>query len=172
MCENFLASMTTPPQRSLALRKALFALVLVLIAISIVFALLQNREWVVPEAARKLKNPVAPSTAAIASARSVYSDKCSECHGDAGKGDGPQGKMYDPGPGNLTDAKHMNALTDGELFYQISEGRKPMPAFKKRLSEDQRWQLVLFVRTFAEPAAAPEKRLGTPAGKPAPASKR
>ena len=42
----------------------------------------------------------------------------------------------------------MSATTDGELFYQISEGRKPMPAFKKRLTEEQRWQLVLLVRSF------------------------
>jgi mono/diheme cytochrome c family protein len=169
MCENFLVSMTTPLRRSLALRKALFALVLALIAISIVFAALQNREWVIPEEAKKLKNPIAPSTAAIESARSIYLDKCSQCHGDAGKGDGPQGKMYDPAPGNLTDAKHMSKLTDGELFYQISEGRKPMPAFKKRLSEEQRWHLVLFVRSFAALAAAPEVQSGTPASKPSPA---
>ena len=170
MCENFLVSMTTPLRRSLALRKALFALVLALIAISIVFATLQNREWVIPEEAKKLKNPITPSKVAIESARSIYLDKCSECHGDAGKGDGPQGKMYDPAPGNLTDAKHMSTLTDGELFYQISEGRRPMPAFKKRLTEEQRWQLVLFVRSFAEPAAARERQSGTPARKLAPAS--
>jgi len=170
MCENFLVSMTTPLRRSLALRKVLFALVLALIAISIVFATLQNREWVIPEEAKKLKNPITPSKVAIESARSIYLDKCSQCHGDAGKGDGPQGKMYDPAPGNLTDAKHMSMLTDGELFYQISEGRKPMPAFKKRLTEEQRWQLVLFVRSFAAPAAAREVQSGAPASKLAPAS--
>jgi mono/diheme cytochrome c family protein len=43
----------------------------------------------------------------------------------------------------------MNRVTDGEIFYQISQGRKPMPAFKKRLSEEQRWQLVILVRSFA-----------------------
>ncbi len=144
--------MTAAPTRTLALRKTLFALVLAFIAISIVLAVLQNREWVVPEEAKKLKNPIAPSAAAMGSARLIYLDKCVQCHGETGKGDGPEGKMYDPPPGNLTDAKHMNARTDGELFYQISQGRKPMPAFKKRLSEEQRWQLVLFVRSFAEPA--------------------
>jgi mono/diheme cytochrome c family protein len=43
----------------------------------------------------------------------------------------------------------MNSVTDGEIFYQISQGRKPMPGFKKRLTEEQRWQLVLYVRSFA-----------------------
>jgi mono/diheme cytochrome c family protein len=154
MCENFLVSMTTFQPRSLALRKTLFALVLALIVSSLVFVTLQNREWVIPEEAKKVKNPIASSTAAIESGRSIYFDKCAECHGDAGKGDGPQGKMYDPAPSNLTDAKHMSTLTDGQLFYQISEGRKPMPAFKKRLTKEQRWQLVLFVRSFAESAPA------------------
>ncbi|MFI5056677.1 MAG: c-type cytochrome [Candidatus Acidiferrales bacterium] len=146
--------MRTPPQRNLALRKMLFAFVLVLIVLSLVLAVLQSREWVIPEEARKLKNPVAPSAAAIASTRLIYLDKCAQCHGDAGKGDGPEGKMYDPAPGNLTDEKHMSTRTDGELFYQISQGRKPMPGFKKRLTEEQRWQLVLFVRSFAEPSPA------------------
>jgi mono/diheme cytochrome c family protein len=45
-------------------------------------------------------------------------------------------------------------LTDGEIYYQITEGRKPMPSFKKRLTEEQRWQLVLLVRSFA---SAPTK---------------
>jgi mono/diheme cytochrome c family protein len=146
--------MKTLPQRNLALRKMLFAFALALIVLSLIFAALQNREWVIPEEARKMKNPVAPSAAAIASARMIYLDKCAQCHGDSGKGDGPEGKMYDPAPGNLTDAKHMSTRTDGELFYQISQGRKPMPGFKKRLNEEQRWQLVLLVRSLAEPAPA------------------
>ena len=149
--------MSSDARRNLALRKALFALVLALIVVSLVLVILQNREWVVPEEARRLKNPVAPSGEAIASARAEYVNKCAQCHGDTGKGDGPEGKMYDPAPGNLTDAKRLSMRTDGELFYQISEGRKPMPAFKKRLTEEQRWQLVLLVRSFAGGAAMPEK---------------
>jgi len=146
----------------------LFAFVLALIVLSLVLVGLQSREWVIPEEARKLKNPVAPSAAAIASARLMYLDKCAQCHGDVGKGDGPEGKMYDPAPGNLTDAKHMSTRTDGELFYQISQGRKPMPSFKKRLTEEQRWQLVLLVRSLA--AAAAQEPSESPATKPAASS--
>jgi mono/diheme cytochrome c family protein len=57
--------------------------------------------------------------------------------------------MYYPSPASLIDAKHMSGVTDGELFYEISQGRKPMPSFKKRLTEEQRWQLVLFVRSLS-----------------------
>jgi len=71
-----------------------------------------------------------------------------QCHGEHGKGDGPEAAMHDPPPSDITDARHMNTVTDGEIFYQISEGRKPMPSFKKRLTEDQRWGLVFSCAPF------------------------
>jgi mono/diheme cytochrome c family protein len=140
--------MTTSPKRTLVLRKTLFGFFFGLIVVSLGFAVWQSREWVVPEEAKKLKNPLTSTDAALTSGRTIYLDKCAECHGETGQGDGPEARMYDPAPGNLTDTKHLSTRTDGELFYQISEGHRPMPAFKKRLSEEQRWQLVLFVRSL------------------------
>jgi mono/diheme cytochrome c family protein len=136
-------------QRSLRMKKILLAGVFAAICISIVFAALQKSDWTVPEEAKRVKNPLAPSDAALKSAAVLYRDNCGQCHGETGEGDGPEGMMYQPPPANLTDAKRMNALTDGEIFYKVSEGRKPMPAFKKKLGKEQRWQLVLFVRSFA-----------------------
>jgi len=133
------------------LRKLLLAAVLVTLCIVAVFAYVQNRPWKVPEEAKHLKNPLQPSPAALAVARPIYQDKCANCHGDTGKGNGSDAALYYPSPTNLTDARHFNTVTDGELFYQISQGRKPMPSFKKRLAEEQRWQLVLYVRSLAIP---------------------
>jgi mono/diheme cytochrome c family protein len=141
--------MTTRAPRSLRLRKLLFAALLAAIVVSIAVALYQNREWKVPEEAKRRQNPIQSSPAALAAARAIYLDKCVQCHGETGKGDGPDAAMYYPSPASLTDAKRMGAATDGELFYEITVGRKPMPAFKKRLTEEQRWQLVLLVRSFA-----------------------
>jgi mono/diheme cytochrome c family protein len=45
----------------------------------------------------------------------------------------------------------MSKLTDGELFWKISEGHRPMPAFQGKLSEEERWQLVDYIRTFSQP---------------------
>ena len=140
------------------MRKILFAAVLALIAISIVFAAMQNREWVVPEEAKKQTNPLQPSEAALRAAKEIYLDNCAQCHGETGKGDGPEAAQHDPRPANLQDAKHMDTVSDGELFYQISEGRQPMPAFKKRLTQEQRWQLVLLVRSFSAPAVTQPKK--------------
>jgi mono/diheme cytochrome c family protein len=149
------------------MRKILFASVLALICFSIVFAALQKQPWVVPEEAKQRKNPFVASPAGMTAAKYLYLDHCAQCHGETGKGDGSEAMMHDPPPADLTDAKHMSALTDGEIYYQISEGRKPMPAFKQRLSEEQRWQLVILVRSFAPPAPAlpaPDKK-PTPSGK-------
>ena len=110
-----------------------------------------------------MKNPIAPSVAALENGRRTYLDKCAECHGETGKGDGPKGAMYSTPPASLTDRKRMVGVTDGEIFYQITEGRRPMPSFKKRLTEEERWELVLFVRTFSAPSAAGSESSGAPA---------
>jgi len=155
MCENFLVAMSTDAQPNLNTRKILFASLLALICIALVYAAFENKPWVVPEEVKKLKNPLPPSESTLKAAQEIYMDKCAQCHGEHGKGDGPDATMHSLAPADLTDTRHMNAVTDGEIFYQISEGRKPMPSFKKRLTEDQRWGLVLLVRSFSAPSASP-----------------
>jgi mono/diheme cytochrome c family protein len=132
----------------------LFVLLLLIAAGSAVYAFFHPGPWIVPESAKRVPNPLRPSQANLPEARRLYLDKCVECHGNTGKGNGSQAKMYDPQPTNFTDAQHMNSVTDGELFYKISEGHRPMPGFKKRFSDEQRWNLVLFLRSFAQ---RPEK---------------
>jgi mono/diheme cytochrome c family protein len=146
--------MTNSAPQNPKARKLLFALLLVVIVAAVIWTFLQNRPWTVPDEARQRANPLTGSDAILQSVRPLYHDKCSSCHGDSGKGDGHDASLYDPAPTNFTDTKRMTAVTDGELFYKLSEGRKPMPSFKKRLTEDQRWRFVLLLRSFAEPSAA------------------
>jgi len=142
-----------PPAR-LKTRKILFALLLVFICVLVVYSVIENNKpWVVPEEFKTMKNPLPATEANLQAAKTIYLDQCANCHGDHGKGDGPEGRMYSPLPTDLTDARHMNTVQDGVLFYQITQGRKPMPSFKRKLTEEQRWQLVLFVRTFSHLSA-------------------
>jgi len=162
----FLVAMFTDAQPNLQTRKILFASLLALICIALVYAAFQREKpWVVPEEVKRLKNPLTPSESTLKAARGIYMDECAQCHGEHGKGDGPEAAMHDPPPSDITDARHMNTVTDGEIFYQISEGRKPMPSFKKRLTEDQRWGLVLLVRSFSAPSASPIQKKTPDAGK-------
>jgi mono/diheme cytochrome c family protein len=113
--------------------------------------------WIVPEEAKKLKNPIPVTTAGLSAARDLYKDKCAKCHGETGKGDGVEAPMYSVKAKDFTDASMMKDKTDGEIFYKITEGRRPMPSFKKQLADEQRWQLVNFLRTFAVKSANPDK---------------
>ena len=153
--------MTTLPPQGLARRKALFLLLLLVIAAAIAYTIVQNRPWTVPAEAKRRTNPVPPSEAALNAIRPVYREKCASCHGDLGNGNGHDAGRYDPRPTDFSDPNRLVRVTDGELFYKISEGHRPMPSFKKRLPEEQRWQLVLLIRSFAAPssragAASPE----------------
>jgi mono/diheme cytochrome c family protein len=147
-----------PPRqtKNLRTRKFLFVILLLVIAGAIAFTIWQNRPWTVPESARSVKNPIAPSAADLDSIRPIYRDKCASCHGLTGRGDGHDASLYDPKPTDFTDTQHMSAVSDGELYYKLTEGRKPMPSFKKRLTDEQRWRMVLLLRTFsAQPTVGP-----------------
>jgi mono/diheme cytochrome c family protein len=136
-------------RRALRMRKALFCALLGLIVVSIVLAVKRNGEWVIPEEAARRENPVAASAQAVKAGRALYEEHCERCHGVTGRGDGADAWKQFTSPGNFTNAGRMNGLSDGAIFYEISEGRKPMPSFKTRLTEEQRWQLVLLIRSFA-----------------------
>ena len=161
--------MTILPRRGLAVRKALFTLLLGIIVIAIVYTVRQSGPWRVPEEAKHVPNPLHASDIDLKPVRSLYFEKCANCHGDAGKGDGHDAALYDPAPTNFTEVAHMGAVSDGEMFYKISEGRRPMPAFKKKLSEEQRWRLVLLIRSFGATDAEPR---GTSNAPPTPSNSR
>jgi mono/diheme cytochrome c family protein len=149
-------------QKNMKARKILLASLLLLVCISLGYATYQQKKvWAVPEGVKKLKNPLQPTPSNLSAAAQLFNNDCAECHGEHGKGDGPEAMMHDPPPADLTDLQHMRAVTDGEIFYQISEGRKPMPSFRNRLTEDQRWQLALLVRSFSQSSAPPENKPGT-----------
>lgn len=131
----------------------LFITLLLVAAGSAVYAFFHPGPWIVPEEAKRVPNPLQPTEANLAAGRTLYQDKCAECHGETGKGDGNRSRMYGTPPTNFTDTQRMNAESDGELFYKVSAGHRPMPAFRKRYTEEQRWKLVLFIRFFARQEA-------------------
>lgn len=115
-------------------------------------------EWVAPPETREQKNPVPANEASIAAGKAIFMDKCVNCHGEKGDGEGSEADMYDVKPADFANPA-IAKETDGELFWKITTGRKPMPSFKGKLSEDERWQAIDFIRTFMAaqrtPAPAP-----------------
>jgi mono/diheme cytochrome c family protein len=136
-------------RQKLRLRKVLFIALWTLIALSIVLGVAHRGQWNIPEEAKRRQNPIQPSPQALDAARVLYTDHCERCHGKSGKGEGPDATKFSTSPRDLTDGSRMSPQSDGELFYKISEGRRPMPEFKTKLTEEQRWQLVLLMRWMA-----------------------
>ena len=109
----------------------------------------QKPPWTSPKEADNVKNPSAGNASAIADGKALYIANCSPCHGDKGKGDGIAAPGLNPKPADHTSVAVQNE-TDGSLFWKLSEGRAPMPAYKKVFSEQQRWALINYIRTLAK----------------------
>jgi mono/diheme cytochrome c family protein len=121
--------------------------------------------WVVPARAARKKNPIDSSDASIAAGKTIYVAQCLKCHGDAGKGDGQSSKDLKVKPKDLSDPT-VASQTDGALFYKITNGRSPMPTFEKLISDDDRWNVVIYIRTL-EPMPATQPDATSSATQPA-----
>ena len=102
-------------------------------------------EWKAPARAAKRKNPNGADPASLAAGAKVWAAECESCHGSKGQGDGIAVKDLDKKPQPL--GALIAPQTDGELFWKLTEGRKPMPAFTK-LSETDRWNAVNYMRSL------------------------
>ena len=104
-------------------------------------------KWLSPGPSAAKKNPIAPTPESIAAGQKIYSKTCVMCHGKTGDADGPAVIELNIHPAKLSDPKLANE-SDGSLFWKITTGKKPMPAFGKRLSETDRWTLTNYIRTL------------------------
>jgi mono/diheme cytochrome c family protein len=126
--------------------------------VAAVVAAAGDDDWHAPKRDAHRKNPVPGDDKSVAAGKAVYLKECQCCHGAAGKGDGPAARDLDPKPSDLSE-QYMWYQSDGELFWKITTGRKPMPGFETTLSEQNRWQVVNYVRTLApKPPEAGESK--------------
>ena len=106
-------------------------------------------KWLSPAASSAKKNPIASTQESIAAGQKIYSKTCAMCHGKTGDADGPAVIELNIHPAKLSDPK-LATESDGSLFWKITTGKKPMPAYGKRLSETDRWNLVNYIRTLSK----------------------
>ena len=94
----------------------------------------------------------------------LYRGHCAACHGVAGWGDGPGGAGLPRKPADLT-AAHTAQHTAGDMFWWITRGIPAggMPGFAAALSEEDRWDLINFIRALS---AADSARMLSPAVEP------
>jgi mono/diheme cytochrome c family protein len=103
--------------------------------------------WHAPGKAALKKNPLAGTPELSAGGKKLFLRECAECHQQDGSG------LLEKHSADLQ-SPVVQSLSDGALFWKITNGnpRRGMPSFI-RLPKNQRWQLVLFLRTLREHTA-------------------
>ena len=74
----------------------------------------------------------------------LFAKNCATCHGKDGRSKTVKGKLKHAR--DLTDARWQMDATDERIFNSIENGRGKMPAFKRKLTNEQIESLVAYVR--------------------------
>jgi len=107
-------------------------------------------DWQVPAKYKTMANPTdANDKENMYIGKNLYSKHCQSCHGKQGYGDGSKAADQEGDLGDFS-SEDTQSQTDGALFYKISEGRDDMPEFSKKLTDEDRWLVVNYMRTLAE----------------------
>ena len=113
------------------------------------FTTLDQEPWKVPAKYEKMTNPEDASKSNLAIGKSMYAKHCKSCHGKEGLGDGPKADEVEGELGDFS-SEEFQAQTDGAIFYKSYIGRLDMPNFEKKMSEEDMWLTVHYMRTMAE----------------------
>jgi mono/diheme cytochrome c family protein len=106
----------------------------------------QDPNWKPPSASAEKRNPLAEKPELSAGGKKLFARHCVECHGQSGEGLKKAADLQLPVVQNQS---------DGTLFWKITNGNpdRGMPSFSG-IPEQQRWQIVLHLRTLAHKDAA------------------
>lgn len=89
----------------------------------------------------------------IAAGKEIYEGKakldvnCAKCHGSDGKP-----TRLGKGAPDLSDPAEDSKHSDAHWFWRISEKKlgSKMPGYKDKVSEEQRWQVIAYLRSLAQ----------------------
>jgi copper transport protein len=98
------------------------------------------------------ENPVPSDASSLAKGRALYLANCATCHGESGRTAFPASLLQVPRSFRGADltGDHMEAHSDGDLYWWISKGIRgtAMPGFEDSLKPEERWHLVNHIRTL------------------------
>ncbi len=98
-----------------------------------------------------VRNPYRITKAGLAQAKPLYEVYCGICHGAKGDGQGdlvtvPDAK-YPVGPKNFLE-DGMSAAGNGRYYLAIMYGKNLMGAYADKLSYEERWQVIHYIRSL------------------------
>lgn len=111
-----------------------------------------SQEWTVPDENKAKVAPFKFDDSVHKAGEQVFQRNCISCHGTPGKSNFVK---LNPSPEDPASEKFQKE-TDGSLYYKITNGRGAMPSFKNVLTEQERWQVISYIRTFHKNYIQPE----------------
>jgi len=112
------------------------------------FSKLIQEEWKVPDKYQKMKNTTEANSENLSIGKSLYAKHCKSCHGKTGEGDGTKADDVEGDLGDFS-SKEFQVQSDGALFYKSYIGRSDMPNYEKKMTEEDMWILVHYVRSLS-----------------------
>lgn len=98
-----------------------------------------------------IDNPFPIVDAELEDAKELYNTFCGICHGEKGDGAGylvrDDGGVYPAQPANFLLDEHVNA-SNGRYYHAIMHGRNLMGAYADKLSYEERWQVIHYIRAL------------------------
>jgi mono/diheme cytochrome c family protein len=95
----------------------------------------------------------------LALGKSIYEANCAACHGEDGVG-----KVL--GAADFTDLRVVDDRAPRDFYLTVTQGKGSMPAWQGRLSQDERWAVIDFLRTFSYDATLPGETVSEPQAQP------
>lgn len=111
----------------------------------------EARNISIPSDAKEQENPFPATPKNLEDGMEHFADHCATCHGNDGSGHTLIGLNLYPKPPDMRLAETQN-LTDGELFYIISNGVRMtgMPGWATSHKPEETWDLVDFIRRLPQ----------------------
>jgi len=97
-----------------------------------------------------INNPYPITDAGLAAAKPLYDIYCGICHGEKGDGAGylvRDDSPYPVQPANFLLEEFLNA-SNGRYYHTIMQGRNLMGAYADKLSYEERWQVIHYIRSL------------------------
>lgn len=109
------------------------------------------------EASQFMVNPLEVNERNLNIGKKKFLTFCSPCHGNLGNALSRLRGQFPVGP-TLHSDKVRN-WTDGDLYHVITVGQNVMPGYEKQITRDERWSIVLYIRSLQRAFNAKEEDL-------------
>ena len=100
---------------------------------------------------KQVKNPTVDLDSSINRGKDMFVKNCAKCHGLNGNGYGVVAHGFATWPRQLWVWHNADSAADTYLYWILENGKGDMPPWGLILSENERWDLINYIKTIKKP---------------------